>query len=250
MISILKLIKNLYREIRISILRTLVMIYGTDLPVYNKILIIAPHPDDEILGCGGLIIRQMQNNKKVSVIILSGGEASHAGCCNIDADKLKKERRTLSLKAAEITKLPHENIHFLNFVDGNINKTDREVENLQKTISQINPDAVFVTNPYEKWSDHILSGEFIKELLFDKNIALFEYCVWFWFYMPLRKIFNINWKKAQAIKLSDQEMKLKNLGIDCYINPKAECSKPYSGVLPKTFIQSNRWNKELYFKIK
>ena len=35
--------------------------------LYNRTLIIAPHPDDEVLGCGGLISRSVRENKQVFV---------------------------------------------------------------------------------------------------------------------------------------------------------------------------------------
>lgn len=246
----MKTVKAIYRHLRITILRILVLIYQKPLPDHDNILIISPHPDDEIFGCGGLIIRQIKKNKKVSVIILTGGEASHAGCCNINTDKLKEKRKKLSLEAAKITKTPQNDIYFMNFTDGNINKKDNEIEQLEKIIKKINPDAVFFTNAFEGWSDHIISGEIIKELLANKNTELFEYCVWLWFNMPIRKIFKIHWKKTQIIKLTNQEIELKNKSIDCYIFPKSACGRPYSGSLPKVFIQSNRWKKELYFKVK
>tara|TARA_B100000795_G_C22806425_1_gene445205 strand:- start:5543 stop:6217 length:675 start_codon:yes stop_codon:yes gene_type:complete len=38
----------------------------------KKVVIIAPHPDDETLGVGGTIKRLIQNNVKVSILIVSG----------------------------------------------------------------------------------------------------------------------------------------------------------------------------------
>ena len=38
-----------------------------------KILVIAAHPDDEILGCGGTMVRHLQNGEEVHVAILAEG---------------------------------------------------------------------------------------------------------------------------------------------------------------------------------
>ena len=40
----------------------------------QKILIVAPHPDDEVLGCGGTIKRLSQQNNEVFVLIMSRGK--------------------------------------------------------------------------------------------------------------------------------------------------------------------------------
>ena len=40
---------------------------------FNRYLIVAAHPDDEILGCGGLLIKLSKLNKKVRIVYLAEG---------------------------------------------------------------------------------------------------------------------------------------------------------------------------------
>jgi LmbE family N-acetylglucosaminyl deacetylase len=42
-------------------------------------LIIGPHPDDEALGCAGLIYKALKKNEKVKVIVVANGESSIEG---------------------------------------------------------------------------------------------------------------------------------------------------------------------------
>ena len=42
----------------------------------NKVLIIAAHPDDEILGCGGTILRHTESKDDVQIVFVSDGEIS------------------------------------------------------------------------------------------------------------------------------------------------------------------------------
>ena len=52
----------------------------------NKVLIIASHPDDELLGCGGSILRHISIGDDVKVIFMTNGEGSRAkGNKNIKA---------------------------------------------------------------------------------------------------------------------------------------------------------------------
>ena len=39
----------------------------------NRILVIAPHPDDEILGCGGTMIKHIEAGDEVYVCIVTKG---------------------------------------------------------------------------------------------------------------------------------------------------------------------------------
>ena len=43
----------------------------------RKILVVAPHPDDETLGCGGLISLLAQNGSAFYIVFVTDGSASH-----------------------------------------------------------------------------------------------------------------------------------------------------------------------------
>lgn len=212
----------------------------------KNIIIVAPHPDDEILGCSGLIQRMIENGKQVNVIILSGGGKSHQSCCHIDESTLIDSRRNLSRKAAEILELPLSQLHFFNYPDGSISFNNPETQSLQALIEEISPDAIFVPHMGEGWSDHIETGKIVKKIIQTKSapIQLYEYCVWFWYY----NVWNIDWKNAFVLKMNQREYRMKLKAIDAYIKPLAPCGKPLSGVLPKILIKANCWEKELYFK--
>ena len=67
-----------------------------------KILVIAAHPDDEILGCGGTIARLVSQGERVSVVILGEGITSRY---KTREEAPRSELETLASQAKEATKL-------------------------------------------------------------------------------------------------------------------------------------------------
>ncbi len=217
----------------------------------GRIVIVAPHPDDEVIGCGGLIARLISHGNPPHIIIMTGGEGSHNGCCNTSKDDIVNARRHLTRSALDILGMPDNYIHELNFQDGNINGNDTEVESLKLLITDINPQSVFVPHWGEGWPDHINTAKLIRKIINSSSLLtkpqVWEYCVWMWYYNVWR---GLDWKNCYKVAMDKEELNLKRKAMDAYISPLAPCGKPWSGVLPTLFINANRGNTELYFKSK
>ena len=67
---------------------------------FNKetLLVIAPHADDEVLGCYGLIKKIKENGGKVYVLILSMGGYKKIEGTKITKEQWKKELEQVSKK--------------------------------------------------------------------------------------------------------------------------------------------------------
>ena len=51
-----------------------------DLNSKTRLLIIAAHPDDELLGCGGTIVKALKYKAKVEVVFLGEGISARLSC--------------------------------------------------------------------------------------------------------------------------------------------------------------------------
>ena len=237
----------LLRNIKILTTRVVSNLWRKENLNFSKsLLIIAPHPDDEILGCGGLIQRALAHGCRVDVVFLTNGEASHSGCCNQEDISLNRAR--LTYQAARTIGLQKKNIHKLDFKDGGVSLDDKDnVEKLYKLLDEIKPSQIYIPHHNEGWSDHIvvksLIDPFTKQ---NPKIELYEYLVWSWFYVKGW----YNWKQCEVLKMTNNEVKIKNRAIDEYIIDAAPCGKPWSGTLPSVLIKACSWNRELYFKIR
>ncbi len=76
-------------------------------------LILAPHPDDETLGCGGLIAACCAASRPPLVVILTDGRGSHPNSRLYPASKLIAVREAEATEAVNILGLPSERLIFL-----------------------------------------------------------------------------------------------------------------------------------------
>lgn len=213
---------------------------------FRKTAIIAPHPDDEVIGCAGLIHTLVERGTPPHVIILTGGEGSHRGCCDTSAEEIIAARHQLTLKAADTLGLPVSHIHCLHYPDGGVALEHPETEKLQALLSELAPQSVFVPHCGEGWSDHLQAAEITKHLLLGQKVSIYEYCVWMWYY----NVWRLDYRNARVLRMSRVQHQRKLQAVDEYVTPLAPCGKPWSGVLPKPFLKAACWDKELYFLVR
>ncbi|MET0309785.1 MAG: PIG-L deacetylase family protein [Sphingomonas sp.] len=87
----------------------------------GRVLVIAPHPDDEVLGCGGTIARLVRMNCNVEIAIVTEGKSPRYDRASVEkvraeaaaAHALLGVRSThyLELPAAELDGVPHADLN-------------------------------------------------------------------------------------------------------------------------------------------
>jgi LmbE family N-acetylglucosaminyl deacetylase len=83
----------------------------------GPLLILAPHPDDESLGCGGLIAEACERGRETWVVILTDGGASHPNSPSWPRERLVTERAREAAAAVACLGLPAERLLFLGVPD-------------------------------------------------------------------------------------------------------------------------------------
>jgi len=117
----------------------------------KKILILSPHADDEILGCGGIISKYSKQGHIVNVLILTN---AHKGAPELYSEKKIDLIRKESKKANNLIgtkKLFFEDLPALNLRKLPIYKITKIID---KYFSTINPDYVFIPNSMDLHEDH------------------------------------------------------------------------------------------------
>lgn len=213
-------------------------------------LIIAPHPDDEIFGCGGLILKKLKLNSQVYILYLTNGEKSLK---NFDkTDIIINRKRAINCITNKL-RFKKENIFFYNLSDGNIpRKNDKEfnnaIKNLKKLIESLQIKEIYVPYFLEGWSDHIAAYEMGKELKkLNKDLDLFFYWVWSLYYLNFKSLKKIEWNSVNILNI-ERTLKYKKELIECYLNIKTSNGLPYVGDLPKNFLRIFNFCFEIYIK--
>lgn len=109
----------------------------------KKILVVAAHPDDEILGCGATIAKLKQNNTEVRVILGTAGITSRDGLEELEKRKQLDELSKIALEANKV--LGVDKVYLENFPDNSMDSIPRLqiTQRLEKIISEYQPDTVF-----------------------------------------------------------------------------------------------------------
>jgi len=121
------------------------------LPYAQKVLVLAPHPDDESIGCGGTIALYSSKGVDVHLAVISSGEnIAREFVGDIDV----AEARCREMEAASRI-LGIKEVYSLGFPDGQLALHKEGIEEkLREIISDINPDIIFAPSPFDSHDDH------------------------------------------------------------------------------------------------
>ena len=143
----------------------------------KKILVVAAHPDDEILGCGGTISKLSKKGYEIRILILGEGITSRQQERNPDAaEKLLMKLHSEVSKAAKIVGAKSATV--LNFPDNRFDGVDllEIIKEIEKVKNEFKPEIIFTHHPYDLNVDHRvtfnavitasrpLQGESVKEI--------------------------------------------------------------------------------------
>jgi LmbE family N-acetylglucosaminyl deacetylase len=146
-------------------------------------VVIAPHPDDESLGCGGLIADACEQGLRAKVVIISDGAGSHPNSRAYPPDRLASRREEEARQAgAELGLKPGEML-FLRlpdrFVPSEGEEAERAVGIIADCVTEIGAGSLFVSWRHDPHCDHEASYAIAREVQRRVGkVRLFEYVVW------------------------------------------------------------------------
>jgi LmbE family N-acetylglucosaminyl deacetylase len=153
----------------------------------GTVLVVAPHPDDESLGCGGLIALHTRARQSVHVLFVSDGSASHPNSSSFPPKELARLREREALAALRELGLDDSAATFLKLPDGRLPFPDDEgfpkaVAAVASFLRHADFDSILVPWRRDSINDHRATWHIVQTSLSAamKTCRLFEYPIWAW----------------------------------------------------------------------
>jgi LmbE family N-acetylglucosaminyl deacetylase len=146
-------------------------------------IVVAPHPDDESLACGGLMVDASREGLRCKVVIVSDGAGSHPNSKAYPPERLAALREEEAKQAGAELGLKPEDILFLRlpdrFVPSEGEEAQRAIEAIVGCASGIGARSLFVSWRHDPHCDHEASYRIAREVQRRAGeIRLFEYVIW------------------------------------------------------------------------
>ena len=121
----------------------------------NSVLVVAAHPDDEVLGCGGTIARLAQEGAAVHILLLADGETSRTLNTRQRRNRRAIVARNAAAKAA-FAILGGTSLEILTFPDNRMDSVEllKVVQKIEGAIEHRRPKSVFTHHGGDVNIDH------------------------------------------------------------------------------------------------
>lgn len=168
-------------------------------------LVIAPHADDEVLGCGGTLALLRQKGCLIKVIFVT--DSAGAGGLGSDAVEIRRKEAVAALTVLDI-----DDIVFLDEPDGSFRNSPRFENRMNSLLRQFNPDWLFLPSVLDYHRDHVAIGHAALSCWqsWDSQSRAFVYEIWSPF--PATRIVDIS-----------SVIDLKKQAISRYVLPLSHC---------------------------
>jgi len=160
-------------------------LYSVEAIATSPVLVVAPHPDDECLGCGGAIALLRSLGCSVYILVMSDGTMSHPHSQQYPAAALRSLREEETRSAMAILGVDINQITFLRLPDSAVPMpTDLEfssaVSTCQRYLEAIAPQTIFLPWRHDPHADHRATWQIVRAALKSPDQRLIEYPIWDW----------------------------------------------------------------------
>lgn len=147
-----------------------------EIPARGRVLVIAPHADDESLGCGGTLATLAAQGLEVLVVVVTDGRLGDPEH-RVDGDVVAIRQQEARAAAQVLGIGPPE---FLGFPDGALERDAGLEHALASAVRRCDPDWIFTPTPDDAHRDHVVTARTVRAI-WDRELPrtrLFWYETW------------------------------------------------------------------------
>lgn len=218
-------------------------------PAGRRAVVVAPHPDDEVLAVGGLLAQLAPLGRDMLIVAVTDGTASHPGSTEWTAQRLAAERPLESRRAWESLGLRTDGpatAMRLGLPDGGL---QAECSALARTLAAaLRPsDIVFTTWRQDGHPDHDATGKACAAAAASCGARLIEVPVWAWHWAEPGDP-RLPWHRASRLALDGTSSRMKRMAVDAFASQLVGDPSTGAGpILRSTTVQRAHRPFEIFF---
>lgn len=194
-------------------------ISSQDLQHIQRCLVMIPHPDDESLGCAGLICKLRDQGTEFKLILTTDGSASHPNSIQYPPEKLTAIRTAELIKVIHLLELKDDVLECYNSIDSAMPARSEAgfealASRLVADLNSFKPDLILVPYELDPHRDHRATWQLLMaglERAMQQRPLIWEYPIWLY----------KNAKDGDLPKLKQNE--LRSIDVSQYNEIKKEC---------------------------
>ncbi|MGZ8177735.1 PIG-L deacetylase family protein [Williamsia sp. SKLECPSW1] len=213
-----------------------------------RMLVVAAHPDDEVLGAGGLMAQTIRDGGSVTVLCLSDGAASHPGSPTVTPDDLAVRRRTELVEALDELGVAH--VQHRSYPDGELSEhADELVTEIEDAIATFGGhDVVVGVWRGDRHPDHAAVGWAAATAASGAGSVYLEYPVWMWHWASPDDV-SVPWARARVLSLPAAVVAAKRAAVARFVSQVEDLSGDPAdrAILPPAVLERLLTDTELFF---
>ena len=183
-------------------------------PEGARLVVVAPHPDDEILACGGLLAACTRRHTAVLVVALTDGDASHGTHNPLAMRELALKRCVESAEGLHVLGLATRDVLHWHVPDGLVRKHQAQIT--AALVGLLRPSDVVVTTwAMDGHPDHDAAGDAAIAACRIAGCALLQAPVWMW-HWAVPGDARVPWSHMVALGASPETVALKQRALACH----------------------------------
>jgi LmbE family N-acetylglucosaminyl deacetylase len=206
----------------------------------SRVVIIAPHPDDETLGAGGLLAWLHHQNVAIKVLAVTDGENAYPGQNEQECAELAVRRRAEQASALAILGVNEKQVERLGLPDSDVAAHEQELtERLRRLVDRD-------THLIAPWQgdfhpDHEACGRAAEQAARNSGARLTSYFFWTWHRGTPATLKNL---PLRRFCLENDAFRLKTEALACHRSQLARAGG--EPVLPERLLAPARRRYEVF----